>query len=181
MITAPDVIHTARLLLRKPVMADAQAIFTNYASNSDVTRFMAWPTHVSVEDTRGFLRLTQIDWQIHPASTYLIELDDNIIGSTGIHFGRPDTDNFSAETGYVFARSAWGKGYATEVLQAMVGLAASIHLQQLTAGCHPDNHASRHVLEKCGFVLAQEHGEQRVFPNAGSNGVTALQYQRNIT
>jgi len=69
----------------------------------------------------------------------------------------------SAVTGYVLARDAWGRGYATEGLRAMVGLATDLRIIELRALCHPDNGASIHVLEKCGF---QRGGTvKELFPN----------------
>jgi len=41
----PERIETARLVLRRPTAADAEAIFNRYAGDSDVTRYLAWPRH----------------------------------------------------------------------------------------------------------------------------------------
>ena len=43
------VIETARLLLRRFSMEDAQAMYANWASDSEVTRYLTWPTHPSAE------------------------------------------------------------------------------------------------------------------------------------
>jgi RimJ/RimL family protein N-acetyltransferase len=179
-MNAPEVIHTDRLRLRRPVFADAEAIFTNYASDIDVTRYMAWPRHVSLDDTHAFLRFSDADWQQHSVGTYLVELAGSVVGSTGIHFGRDSAVDRCAETGYVFAKHVWGKGYASEVLQAMVALAAQLDLKRLRAGCHPDNFASRHVLEKGGFTAAATFDVPMLFPNISPTSVVALRYQRLI-
>lgn len=71
-------------------------------------------------------------------------------------------------TGYVLARDAWGYGYATEALDAMVTVARELGVRRLYALCHLDNLASAHVLEKCGFIresLLERHTE---FPNLDS-------------
>ena len=36
-------VETERLVLRRPTAADAPAIFARYASDPEVTRYMAWP------------------------------------------------------------------------------------------------------------------------------------------
>ena len=41
----PKTIETRRLLLRKPALSDAEAIFERYAADPVVTRYMSWPTH----------------------------------------------------------------------------------------------------------------------------------------
>jgi len=73
-------------------------------------------------------------------------------------------DAWQVVTGYVLARDAWGNGYATEVLSAMVDLARGLGFERLTAECHHQHQASWRVLEKCGFM--RDNGmRQTKFPN----------------
>ena len=149
MRAAPERIETERLLLRRPRFADADIVFSRYASDPDVTRFLGWPRHRSIEDTRRFLEFSETEWQRWPAGPYLIEIPDDhrLIGSSGLGFETP----FRAATGYVLAKDAWGVGYATEALQAMVALAPTLGIRKLHALVHPEHPASQRVLEKCGF------------------------------
>lgn len=48
-------LKTSRLILRKAVLADAQPMYGNWASDPEVTRFLTWPAHDSVETTRRIL------------------------------------------------------------------------------------------------------------------------------
>jgi ribosomal-protein-alanine N-acetyltransferase len=165
MMKAPERIQTARLLLRKPVAADAGAIFSRYAADAEVTRLLSWPRHRSIDDTRGFLSFSDQEWERWPAGPYLIEARETagLLGSTGLAF---DNDN-EAGTGYVLVRDAWGLGYATEALTAMVILADKLGVRHLYALCHTSHAASAHVLEKCGFECGT--GIQRgIFPNLGT-------------
>ena len=68
-------------------------------------------------------------------------------------------------TGYVLAKDAWGLGYATEALRAMVDLSWQLDVDWLFALCHPDHRASMHVLEKCGFVRDSGWNRPVEFPN----------------
>lgn len=156
-------IETPRLLIRRPEAGDAEAIFLAYASDPMVTRYMAWPTHRSVEDTRAFLTYCDTQWTEWPASAYQIirRVDGRLIGGTGLDFASP-TD---AETGYVLAVEAWGQGYASEALGAMVALAKQLGVSRLTAGCHPEHTASIRVLEKQGFRLVERVARNSGFPN----------------
>jgi RimJ/RimL family protein N-acetyltransferase len=86
-----------------------------------------------------------------------------LLGATGLGFESPG----EAITGYVLARDAWGQGYATEALRAMVGIARDVGVDHLSALCHPQNLASWHVLEKCGFVRDNNWTGQTEFPNLG--------------
>ena len=48
-------IETERLILRQFALADAQAMFDNWASDGEVTKFLTWPTHADVSVTEGIL------------------------------------------------------------------------------------------------------------------------------
>jgi ribosomal-protein-alanine N-acetyltransferase len=156
-------IETARLVLTRPTADDAHAIFERYASDPAVTRYLAWPTHRSVDDTRLFIDFCELEWSRSPAGPYLIlsKADGRLLGATGLSFD----GSGAATTGYVLATDAWGKGYATEALQAMVDLARSLGLSTLGAFCHPDHTPSIRVLEKCGFKPDSSTQALVEFPN----------------
>ena len=160
---APQRIETERLILRSPTDADAEAIFAGYASDPEVTRYLGWPRHTLLDQTRGFLAFTHTQWRTTPAGAYLIEsrASGKLLGSTGFDFETPQR----ASTGYVLARAAWGLGYATEALRAVVALAPSIGLMRLQAYCHPEHRASARILEKCGFAFEGRLRKHTVFPN----------------
>lgn len=162
----PEHIETSRLALRRPVAADAGAIYTRYSSDTEVTKYVGWPTHQSIEQTKAFLAFSEAEWNRWPAGPYLIERqgDRELLGGTGLAFESPT----AAATGYVLARDAWGHGYATEALTAIVDVARQLGVQQLFALCHPNHGASIHVLEKCGFVLEARLIGFADFPNLGS-------------
>lgn len=163
---AREIIQTERLLLRRPKQSDAQAVFHCYASDREVTRYLSWPTHRSVADTLAFISLSDDEWQRWPAGPYLVFSRENshpeaLLGSTGLFYKSP----IRAVTGYVFAREAWGQGYATEALQSMIDVATQTGVQRLEAICHAEHTPSAHVLEKCGFTREEVRREHFVFPN----------------
>lgn len=149
-MNAPTEFETTRLSLRQPRMSDAAAIFERYASDREVTRFLGWARHETVQETEAFLEFSAQEWRRWPAGPYLITLreDGRLLGSTGLGFQTPH----EALTGYVLAKDAWGKGYATEALTGMIEVATSVGVTRLLALCHPDHRPSRRVLEKCSFV-----------------------------
>jgi [ribosomal protein S5]-alanine N-acetyltransferase len=160
---APAGIETTRLSLLQPQAADAASIFERYASDPDVTKFLGWPRHESVADTQAFLRFSAVEWERWPAGLYLIRSrsDRRLLGGTGFGFEGPQ----QAGTGYVLATDAWGKGYATEALGAVIDVARRIGVARLYALCHPQHRASWRVLEKCGFVRDVSWTKQVEFPN----------------
>ena len=172
---APEQLTTTRLLLRKPQRADAELIFSRYASDAEVTRYLGWPRHECIEQTQSFLDYSDLEWERWPAGPYLIEdlHDGRLLGSTGFTFQAAHR----AITGYVLAKDAWGFGFATEALRAMVRLADSLEIAELCAFCHPDHRASYRVLEKCGFTRQPELVRGSHFPNlAGPSRADALCY-----
>jgi RimJ/RimL family protein N-acetyltransferase len=162
---APESIETERLLLRRPRHSDAQNIFRNYAGDPQVTRFLSWPTHASVADTWAFLDWSDREWEQWPAGPYLVFLRDEssrrVLGSVGLAFTSPE----KAMAGYALSCEAWGKGFATEALSAVVSLARQLNLHELEAVCHADHAASARVLEKCGFQLQCRRERHTLFPN----------------
>jgi RimJ/RimL family protein N-acetyltransferase len=165
-VKAPQRLQTQRLVMERPRPADASEIFRSYASDPEVTRYLGWPTHRSVVDTRAFLELSDAEWQRWSVGPYLVRAGagGELLGCTGLHLETP----LRAATGYVFARGAWGKGFATETVQAIVGVAGTLGLRRVHAFMHPEHLASQRVLDKCGFTREAVLHRYLVFPNLGS-------------
>ena len=176
---APPVVETSRLVLAAPQASDAEAVLGRYASDAEVTRYLGWPRHRTVTDTEGFLSFSALQWEREGAGPYLIwsRATSELLGSTGIGL----EPNGQAVTGYVLAKDAWGKGYATETLAAIVDIATDIGVRELYALCHPDHRLSQRVLEKCGFERDADWTGQLEFPNLEpgiKQGV--LRYRRGL-
>jgi [ribosomal protein S5]-alanine N-acetyltransferase len=173
----PERIETARLVLRRPLQSDADAVFLGWASDDVATRFMSWPRHRTLDDSRAFMDYSDVEWDRWSAGPYLMELrsSGDLVGSCGFAF----RDWGMAEVGYILARHAWGLGYATESLAAQVDLAAPLGPITLEASVHPDNHASSRVLEKCSFERDRSSRATAPFPNLADCGqVVAARWVR---
>lgn len=166
---APRRLETDRLILVEPTASDADAVFERYAGDPEVTRYLGWPRHQSVADTRGFLAFSAAEWQRWSAGPYLIRArsDGRLLGGTGLGVERSE----EAMTGYVLAKDAWGQGYATEALRAMVEVSRQLDVVRVYALCHPEHHASWHVLEKCGFTRDESWSTPATFPNLASGSL----------
>jgi RimJ/RimL family protein N-acetyltransferase len=72
-----------------------------------------------------------------------------MIGRCGLAF----LDNTpEIELGYMLARDFWGHGYATEAARASLQFGFQDRsLARIVAVAHPENQASRHVIEKLGM------------------------------
>jgi [ribosomal protein S5]-alanine N-acetyltransferase len=158
----PERLETERLLIRRPRDIDIEAIF-GFASDRQVTRWVGWPMHVSIDDTRAFLGYSDAEWERWPAGPYVIadKRTGCVFGTTGLSFETPHR----AATGYVLAASGWGYGYATEALRAMREVGGTLGARRLYALCHIDHAASARVLEKCGFEREGVLRKHTEFPN----------------
>jgi [ribosomal protein S5]-alanine N-acetyltransferase len=163
---APDVLRTARLVLRRPVPDDLDGVHA-YASDPGLTTYMAWPRHQSLDETRHFLDQAGKEWDQNGTGAFLVCDPDtgDILGSTGLHLAT----RYRGVTGYILQRAAWGKGYATEACTEMVALARRLGLSRIEADCHLAHGASGRVLEKAGLLHEGILRAFLVFPNLDDN------------
>ena len=144
-------IETDRLYYRPTRLADAEALFA-FLGDREAMRF----THVqpSLRACRRHIagyehqraRIGCAPWTISEKP------GGSIVGWGGL-YEDPFDRGWGIELGYHFMPSAWGRGYATELAMLCLQVARQLRLDLLTAFAHPDNAASRRVLEKAGFTV----------------------------
>jgi ribosomal-protein-alanine N-acetyltransferase len=170
----PERIQTERLLLRKPRMDDASAIFEGYAQDPEVTRYLVWKPHQNIRETEEFLLACEQLWRTGKNFAYAITFkeDDKLIGMFGLH-----PMNLKIEVGYALARPYWGKGYMTEVLCAVIDWAfTQPDIFRVQAFCDVDNLGPARVMEKAGM---QREGTLRRYvlhPNLSDEPRDAYMY-----
>lgn len=160
----------------RPRREDAAAIFARYSSDPEVTRYVSFPRHTSPADPEAFIGRADDEWTRAGCGAFLAWscATGELLGGTGLEASH----GASVETGYVLAKDAWGQGYATEMLRAMVTLARDVGIHRLVAHCHVDHHRSVRVLEKCGFTVAAIVPAVR-FPNLVPPEAPAFRYERD--
>lgn len=147
----PSEIRTPRLLLRRPVPADAPAIHTGYACDPEVVRYLTWQPHGSVEETAAHIAFFTEQWDLGLRHAYAIDTDDRpCVG--GIELRLAD-EGRSVVFGYVLRRDHWGRGLMTEALRAGIAAAFAVPgVWRAWAYCDVDNPASGRVMEKAGMT-----------------------------
>ena len=81
--------------------------------------------------------------------------DRQIIGWGGL-YDDPFDPGWGVEVAYSFHPSAWGQGYASEMVTACTSVADhALGLPEVGAFAHPANAGSRRVLEKAGFEVVR--------------------------
>lgn len=162
-----DQLRTARLSLRPLVRSDAAAMaaLSNDPAVVDTLSFLTYPvTEADIENWIG-AQPDLREWQVACRAW-----DGRLVGIAGIH---PD-DRGGAEIGFWLGRDQWGQGFATEIAQAIAGLAKERGYLPIWAVVLPDNLASIRVLEKCGFV---RDGEARRFYRQRAEELTVHRFR----
>jgi [ribosomal protein S5]-alanine N-acetyltransferase len=148
-INPPKTIKTERLRLRKAKLADAEAIFRQYAQDPEVTRYVSWRAHRNLDETREYVQMCLLAWDVGKAFHWVIEsAEDKQV--MGMIIARVNAEKW--ELGYVLARTYWRQGYMTEALTAIIAWALKQkEIHRVWAVCDVDNLASARVMEKIGM------------------------------
>jgi [ribosomal protein S5]-alanine N-acetyltransferase len=173
--TPPDTLSTARLVLRKTIVEDAQVIFDTYANDPEVTRFLLWKPGQRLEELQTFLRRAVERWERGDLLTWAITIRESgaLIGMIDVRV------ESSAQVGYVIARPYWNRGYMTEALRAVVDWTLSRgDIYRVWAVCDVENVASARVMEKAGMLREGVLRSYLVFPNLGTRPRDCFCYAR---
>jgi len=156
-------LETNRLILRRVLPTDAEAIFS-YASRPEVTANLTWRTHRSLEDTYLFIQGLQCGYAEGTAADWGIvcKADGRFVGTIGMaHVSRI---HGYGEVGYVLHPDYWGRGIVTEALGAIIDFSFAHGLNRVEAVHAVENPASGRVMEKAGMqyegILRQRYSIQ---------------------
>ncbi|MRR09602.1 N-acetyltransferase [bacterium] len=144
-------LETARLRLRGFRTDDARDVF-EYSSDPEVTRFVFWSPHATVQESSDFVnRHVQLAGN-GELSSWAVEhkADDKLIGTCGFTWWRPE--HGKAELAYALSRTYWNQGLVTEAAAACIAYGFdALKLNRIEARCMPENIASERVMQKCGM------------------------------
>ena len=151
-------IKTERLVLRPWTEKDAPALY-KLAKDPEVGPMGGWPAHRSEAQSKDIIRTV-----LKKKDNYAVTLKDGtLIGCAGFLFGDDANDMIfddEAELGYCLGRDYWGQGYATEASEGLLRYAfTKLDLSRVIATHYLENEASRHVLDKCGFIYEYEEDD----------------------
>lgn len=169
-------IETERLWLRPPAIGNAEQIFFRYGRDPEVSRYMSWKPHRTVDDTLEFLRRITADNAAGRSCGYLMfsKGTNDLLGSVG-----GAIDGHRMQFGYCLARDAWGHGYASEAAHAFVEASFNtLPLMRVQAMCDVENVASARVLEKAGLKCEGTLRRYLVLPNLGDEPRDVFMYAR---
>lgn len=146
-------LETDRLILRRFVIEDAAAMYQNWASDDEVTKYLTWPTHANLEVsqsvindwTNSYTEETFYQWAI-----VLKELGEEPIGSISVVDRKEKTS--TVHVGYCIGRAWWHQGIVSEALKVVMDfLFDVVGANRIEARHDPRNPNSGRVMKKCGM------------------------------
>ena len=146
-------IETDRLLLRRFRLEDSEAAFQNWTSDPQVTAFLRWPTHETVDTTRsviqswvdGYAEDSFYQWAIVPKNGA-----NQPIGTISV-VGRNDALDI-LHIGYRIGSKWWRQGITSEAFSGILPfLFEQVKANRIESQHDPRNPNSGKVMEKCGL------------------------------
>jgi [ribosomal protein S5]-alanine N-acetyltransferase len=175
-------LETDRLVLRRFVIEDADAMFNNWANDSEVTKYLMWPFHKSVEISRNVLS----DWTNQYAkddyyqwAIILKENGDEPIGSIAVV--HKDDDVKMVHIGYCIGKRWWKQGITSEALAALIRfLFEEVGVNRIESRHDPRNPNSGKVMVKCGLkyegTLREADWNNQGICDSAMYGILAKEY-----
>lgn len=151
-------LETSRLILRPFTLEDAPAMYRNWASDPEVTRYLTWPAHGSVDISRMILQDwishyeedTFYQWAIVPKET------GEPVGSVSV-VSHNDAAQL-VQIGYCIGTRWWHQGITSEALQAVIGFFfRDVGMNRIEARHDANNPHSGGVMRKCGMIYEGTH------------------------
>jgi len=162
--------ETDRLVIRSIQEIDIESLARLW-TDPEVTYYMGGPRNYEevIKDLKEDIQAKR-DFDLWP----VIEKEtDQVIGHCGIIDKEVDSKK-EYEIVYVIAKSAWGKGYATEAANAMKDYAfKQLDLKRIIALIRPANTKSERVALKIGL----RYEKDTIRPNAWTMKVYALNFK----
>lgn len=146
------IFETDRLLLRKFEETDAESIFKNYSSKDNVTKFLSWKSHKSIDDAKSFLNNFVLP-AYNNDDTYrwaiVLKEVNEVVGC--IDVVRMNKPHLKVELGWVLDDTHWGKGIMPEAGKLVLEYLVQEGYKRIEAHHNVLNPKSGRVMEKIGM------------------------------
>ena len=145
-------LETERLILRQFKIEDAEAMFRNWASDPEVTKFLTWPAHTSVDVSKAVISswLELYSNDSHYSWTIVLKELGEPIGSIAAVKQAPEIE--MVHIGYCIGQTWWHKGYTSEALCCIVRFFfEEVGVNRIESRHDPRNPNSGKVMQKAGL------------------------------
>lgn len=145
-------LETSRLVLRPFNINDANCMYNNWANDDNVTKYLTWKSHQSVEVSHFVLN----EWiksydnkDFYQWAIVLKEINEPI-GSISVV--KIDERIDKVTVGYCIGKKWWHKGITSEAFERVIKfLFEEVKVNRIEAYHDPNNENSGKVMEKCGL------------------------------
>jgi len=144
-------LDTPRLALRAAGRADVAQLFEVF-SDPEAMRYWSTPPLTSIAQVETVIARAASHFADGTGMLWCVRRRDDgrAIGTISLH--RFDEQNDRAEVGYILGRTAWGRGFMSEALSAVIDWAfAAMDLRRIEADTDPRNAGSIRLLERLAF------------------------------
>lgn len=146
-------IETDRLILRRYKIEDADTMYKNWASDSEVTKFLTWQPHSSVDVSRSIIEDWLKEYSDEKYYHWAIVFRDNGNEPIGdISVVQMNEDISMVHIGYCLGRAWWRRGIMSEALKAVMDfMFDTVEVNRVESRHDPMNPNSGKVMQKCGM------------------------------
>ncbi|WP_297417912.1 GNAT family N-acetyltransferase [Clostridium sp.] len=145
-------IETQRLILRRFEPSDSKYMYKNWATDSEVCKFLSWNPHKDLSETANIIEGWIKEYENADNYNWVIELKDigEIIGQISIM--QVNEKYSSCSVGYNISRQFYGNGIMTEALKAIISyLFKEVGMNRIEGRHNTLNPASGRVMQKSGM------------------------------
>ena len=171
-------LETDRLILRPFRRSDAASMFSNWANDPNVFKYLTMASacnsieEVHVRLDSWFSYFNDIETGSWGMYAIVLKSSNEVIGE--IDFAELDVVNRSAEVGYQIGRAWWGQGYTAEALQRLIGYCfVEVGLKHIWGNFDGRNINSGKVMQKAG--MKHEKTTEHINENTGEI-INRIQY-----
>ena len=150
------ILETDRLILRPLSLNDAEHIFNTWTSDPEVTKYMIYDTHETINDTLSWLNEEVKKINDDDLYTWGMVLKENneLFGNISLHY---DHTKDVFVLGYNIAKSYWGNGFTTEAGKKVLEFGQNtLGIKKFFCRHANENIGSMKVMTKLGFVYSND-------------------------
>lgn len=151
-------LETERLRLRPVCQEDAETIFSTWACDPEVTRYLTWQPHESVDVTRAVVDSWVSAYEREDTYRWGIErkADGVLMGMIDVVAVRDG----APALGYCSGKAFWNRGYMTEALKAVTEELFFVGYEKILIEAVTENIGSNRVIQKAGFTFTGVRAEK---------------------
>lgn len=146
------ILQTSHCIIRELTVQDAGKLY-EICSKPQVNRYLEESVGSAEEEKEKLCAYVNTAYAFYGYGFWGVYEKQNgkLIGKAGFKEG-----SLPLEIGYLLDNTVWGKGYATEIVRALVDYASEeLNVQDIVARIHHENFASQCVAKKCGVRIEE--------------------------